>query len=106
MSSHIDMTMKTYDKGKFSQIMINIEIKEQLDSLKTIIPYKKHETFISYGEVINFLIEKLKNPTLHYPLNKFSIRFPIKTKINSSNSTVMKTKLRSVKINTQSTSKV
>ena len=99
MSSHIDMTMKNYDKGKFSQIMINIDIKEQLDLLKLIISNKKDETFISYGEVINFLIEKLKNQTLHYPLNKFSIRFPIKTKINSPNSTIIKTKLRSVKIN-------
>jgi len=79
--------------------MINIEIKKQLDSLKIIIPHKKDETFISYGEVIIFLIKKLKNQALHYPLNKFSIRFPIKTKINSSNSTVMKTKLHSVKIN-------
>jgi len=79
--------------------MINKVIKKQLDSLKTIIPHKKDETF-SYGEVINFLIEKLKNPTLHFPLNKFSIRFPIKTKINSSDSTIIKTKLRSVKINT------
>ena len=41
MSSHIDMTMKTYDKGKFSQIMINKEIKGQLDSLKSIISNKK-----------------------------------------------------------------
>ena len=90
----------TYNKENSSQIMINKVIKKQLDSLKTIIPHKKHETFISYGEVINFLIEKLKNQALHYPLNKFSIRFPIRTKINSSNGTVMKTKLRSVKINT------
>jgi len=100
MSIHINMTMKTYNKEKFSQIMINKDIKKQLDLLKLIISNKKDETFISYGEVINFLIDRLKNQTLHYPLNKFSIRFPIRTKINSSNGTIIKTKLRSVKINT------
>ena len=52
------MTMKTYNKEKFLQIMINIEIKKQLDLLKLIISNKKGETFISYGEVINFLIDR------------------------------------------------
>ncbi|MCH7969248.1 MAG: hypothetical protein IH841_08415 [Thaumarchaeota archaeon] len=100
MSSHIDMTMKTYDKEKFLQIMINKDIKKQLDLLKSIISNKKDETFISYGEVINFLIDRLKNQPLHYTLNRLSIRFPIRTKINSSNNTIMKTKLQTVKINT------
>ena len=100
MSSHIDMTVKTYDKEKFSQIMINKEIKEQLDSLKSIISNKKDETFISYGEVINFLIDRLKNQPLHYTLNKFSMKFPTRTTVNSSNNTIIKTKLRSTTINT------
>ena len=94
------MTMKTYDKEKFLQIMINKDIKKQLDLLKSIISNKKDETFISYGEVINFLIDRLKNQPLHYTLNRLSIRFPIRTKINSSNNTIMKTKLQTVKINT------
>ena len=100
MSSHIDMTMKTYDKEKFLQIMINKDIKKQLDLLKSIISNKKDETFISYGEVINFLIDRLKNQPLHYTLNKLSIRFPIRTTVNSSNNTIMKTKLQSTIINT------
>ena len=67
----------TYNKEKFSQIMINKVIKKQLDSLKTIIPHKKDETF-SYGEVIIFLIKELMKNELKYKIKSYSVNYKTK----------------------------
>jgi len=93
------MTKKTYDKEKFTQVMLKKKTKNRLDWLKSIVSYKKKESYISFDEEINFFIDEFKNQLIHVPLNKLTTKLPVRTTVNSSNNTIMKTKLRSVTIN-------
>ena len=92
------MTKKTYDKEKFSQVMLKKKTKNRLDSLKSIVSFKKKESYISFDDEINFFIDEFENQLIRVPLNKLSIKLPVRTTVNSSNNTIMKTKLRSVTI--------
>jgi len=70
MSIHIDMTMKTYDKEKFSQIMINKPLKDELDSFSDEIKRKKRTWYVSYNEIISFLVKAYRKSMLVYSLDE------------------------------------
>ena len=96
----MDMTVtkKTYDKEKYTQIMIKKKTKKRLNSFNSIVSFKKKESYISYDEEINFFINEFENQLIRVPLNKLSMRLPVRTTVNYSNNTIIKRKLSSVTI--------
>ncbi len=92
------VTKKTYDKEKYTQIMIKKKTKNRLNSFNSIVYYKKKESYISYDEEINFFMDEFENQLIHVTLNKLSMRLPVSTTVNYSNNTIIKRKLSSVTI--------
>jgi len=64
--------MTTYNKQKFSQVMLNVGIKKQLDKLKPIIKKRIHIDMnkISYNDVIDYLIKNFQTKRIEYPIEQ------------------------------------
>ena len=98
MKPYVSIHMKRFSRKRFSQVMINKKIKQQLDELKIIISLGTKQTYdISYGDVILHLINEYKKSKqiesnveekllVSVPLKQISLSFgnDINKKINVS----------------------
>ena len=71
--------MKRFSKKWFSQIMINKNIKKELDSLKQSIALEQNINFKpSYNDVLSFLIKHYKKQYVEYPVEqKLKVVIPL-----------------------------
>lgn len=93
------MTKKTYDKEKYSQVMLKNKTKKRLARFNSFVAHIKKESYISCDEEINYFMDEFINQPIHVLLKKLSMKFPITTTVHSSDNTIMKTKFDSVTIN-------
>lgn len=68
--------MKRFSRKSFSQIMISNLLKDDLDQLKIIINKKSDNCSQSYGDVISYLVNKLKQNS---SINKKKYYYNIKS---------------------------
>jgi len=81
------MAKRTYNKQKFSQVMLNIDTKKLLKQLKSLVARQLHidMTEVSYNKVIVYLINNLSSKRIEYTLGKrIAYAYPLKeTKIKN-----------------------
>lgn len=88
------MAKRTYNKQKFSQVMLNIDTKKLLKQLKSLVARQLHidMTEVSYNKVIVYLINNLSSKRIEYTLGKrIAYAYPLKeTKIKIKAGSVVK----------------